>query len=988
MSITASGGSSSHRLVGSEKPWQHFSERNRWLGICCASQSRNRFTGFKAMPPSQLKQLKTSLRDQGLVGPQKSKKQKKLAAKDAGQRQKRTAALQSIRERFNPFEIKLPARKEKFLVVSVKDVRAAKGVQGRPGVTKGLGEERRRATFLKEIQSRNRVGQIVDRRFGENDPTMTPEQRAAERFARQSERQLKKRSMFNLEDEADNNVQLTHMGHSLTFGEGDTQDDFKEENFSPSDGGSDELEGESRSENFERPLKRRRLSDDEGAENQKDENSDLLERKKSKQEVMREVIAKAKLHKYERQQAKEDDDDLRAELDKGLSDFLDSMQSLRKSPPPSRAVEDSVPIMNPDRAALLAGEDRQKADQEYNERVLQMAMDKRSKPSTRTKTDEEKAGEEAGRLRDLEAERLRRMQGAAEGSDEENEQAAQILDDLEQDDAEAFGLGQAANGFKKRSSLDVEDEDDFVLDDDLIASDSELDLAAEDDEASGEESAIEDDGDDDFINGLVLPPDTAFHKTNSLNGSPGRSLSFTYPCPTTHEEFLSILQDTSVDDVPTVVQRIRALYHPKLSAGNKAKLEAFAAVLTQHVAYLADKESHAPNGVLESLLRHLHSLAKSHPSAIAAAIRTRLKDIADSRPLELRPGDFIILTGISTVFPTSDHFHSVVTPASLTIAQFLGQSRRLTLMQLVQGAYCCTLALQYQNFSKRFIPEVMTYIQQALALLTGAARTRTESLIRNPMPHSSSLELSDGAAEPFASLRFENVYAKVPTSSSDTAVDNRLKATLISHFLTLLDQAAETWQHKSAFPEIFEPASLLLEALLQKHEDSLPNVSPPNNTNRHPSTPPHHQHHPLHTNLTTQALSLFTKITSLRLASLSNRLPLLLHLHRPLAIKTSIPKFEEAYNPDRHYDPDRERSQLNKLRAEHKRERKGAMRELRRDANFIARQQLREKKERDQAYERKFRRLVAEIQGEEGHEGKVYEREKARRRGRGSSGKG
>ncbi len=113
------------------------------------------------------------------------------------------------------------------------------------------------------------------------------------------------------------------------------------------------------------------------------------------------------------------------------------------------------------------------------------------------------------------------------------------------------------------------------------------------------------------------------------------------------------------------------------------------------------------------------------------------------------------------------------------------------------------------------------------------------------------------------------------------------------------------------------------------------------------------------------------------------RRPLELHHHRPLAIKTSIPKFEESFNPDKHYDPDRERAEASKLRAEHKRERKGAMRELRKDANFIARESLREKKERDAAYEKKYKRLVAEIQGEEGREAKEYEREKQwRKKGR------
>lgn len=112
------------------------------------------------------------------------------------------------------------------------------------------------------------------------------------------------------------------------------------------------------------------------------------------------------------------------------------------------------------------------------------------------------------------------------------------------------------------------------------------------------------------------------------------------------------------------------------------------------------------------------------------------------------------------------------------------------------------------------------------------------------------------------------------------------------------------------------------------------------------------------------------------------RRPLELHHHRPLAIKTSIPKFEESFNPDKHYDPDRERAESSKLRAEYKREHKGALRELKKDALFIAQEKLREKKEKDLAYATKQRRLIAEIQGEEGREKNVYEREKRARKGK------
>ena len=97
------------------------------------------------MPPSQLKRLKTSLREQGVVGPQRSKKQKiqdRKAGSSNASRAKRNTALQAIREQFNPFEVKAPSR-SKYEITSNRAVegRTGKGTVSRPGVTKGLGEE-------------------------------------------------------------------------------------------------------------------------------------------------------------------------------------------------------------------------------------------------------------------------------------------------------------------------------------------------------------------------------------------------------------------------------------------------------------------------------------------------------------------------------------------------------------------------------------------------------------------------------------------------------------------------------------------------------------------------------------------------------------------------------------------------------------------------------------------------------------------------------
>ena len=69
----------------------------------------------------------------------------------------------------------------------------------------------RKKTLLKEYEDKDRAGGIVDRRFGENDPTMSLEERMLERFTKERQR-ASKGVAFNLEDEDD----LTHYGQSLS----------------------------------------------------------------------------------------------------------------------------------------------------------------------------------------------------------------------------------------------------------------------------------------------------------------------------------------------------------------------------------------------------------------------------------------------------------------------------------------------------------------------------------------------------------------------------------------------------------------------------------------------------------------------------------------------------------------------------------------------------------------------------------------------------
>ena len=700
-----------------------------------------------------------------------------------------------------------------------------------------------------------------------------------QRFTR--EKAKKKGTAFDLEDgdeDEDGEGLLTHAGKALVFDDnGDGLDDFDAESV---EGGSSDDEATS--------LLRKRMREADMESGSGDEDPDQPERKKSKAEVMKEVIAKSKLYKYERQQAKEEDDELRERLDKELPDLL---ALIRGQPLPTKAPSTSNPpqstgdfSINPDRAVLIQSGEKENADKEYDQRLRQLVLDRRAKPTERTKTDEEKAQEEAARLQELEEKRQRRMRGEQDESEEEAPTREEIFEGDEDyvDEAAEFGFtnSYATSQNPGTRPEGVDDEDDFILDDDLSANESDLDeMEGESDE---EQSQEEGDGDEDyeFIQEQYLAEATGQTATSS-------QLAFTYPCPQTHDEFLNITAKVAIADVPTVIQRIRALYAPQLAAGNKEKLGVFSSILVDHIQYMASAKPPTPLSILETVIRHIHSLSRTHPEAVARQFRLHLKRIQGVN--NITPSDLVIFTAIGSIYPASDHFHQVVTPAITLIGRWLGLTIPKTTQDLSIGAYLVTLCLKYQSLSKRYVPEV---------------------------------------------VRFTLYAIKYPSCPKDL---------LAIHVKNLLSMA-ELWATKSAFTEIFSPAALSALISTRGHSSSAQRLKIMLDSSRHA------------------------------------RRPLELHHHRPIAIRTYIPKFEDSFDPTKHYDPDKERSDAAKFRAEFKKERKGAMRELRKDANFIARQQLKEKKERDQAYEEKYRKLVASIQAEEGQGANEYEREKRARK--------
>lgn len=114
----------------------------------------------------------------------------------------------------------------------------------------------------------------------------------------------------------------------------------------------------------------------------------------------------------------------------------------------------------------------------------------------------------------------------------------------------------------------------------------------------------------------------------------------------------------------------------------------------------------------------------------------------------------------------------------------------------------------------------------------------------------------------------------------------------------------------------------------------------------------------------------------------TSRLPLTLQQHKPIPIPSYVPKFDvHASSYLRNRDPDYERNEAVKLRRQHKDERKGAIRELRKDAKFLAGVKQKEQQEKDQGYNERIKKAVASIDPERAEE-KALQREKAKEKRR------
>lgn len=326
----------------------------------------------------------------------------------------------------------------------------------------------------------------------------------------------------------------------------------------------------------------------------------------------------------------------------------------------------------------------------------------------------------------------------------------------------------------------------------------------------------------------------------------------------------------------------------------------------------------------------LHAAAPHHGVGMALAARTRDLLHAAKARTSWGTDELLLFALVGSLFSTSDQWHVVVTSAMLVAGQRLAQSVDMAMPAVSTHLAVCDLLLAYQRFSKRYIPEVAAYLLRVLAAF-------------NPRG-------ADGAA---VAARYIRLAEPCPPPAFDTNVDvppqlgsalTPGQAVLVA--AKLVQRAASLWRSLDAFPEFCAP----LQAVMSAYQNAA-------------------------------VVDSAAALERLARFAREERRPLALQQFRAIGIVTRAPLFDENYNPDakgRGLDPTQREQQ--KLRALLKKEKKSTLREIRRDTEFEARQQLAEKRAEMSAYHEKLRRLEGQINGEEGAERNAYERERKKRK--------
>ena len=650
----------------------------------------------------------------------------------------------SSRSTFNKFDIR-DNKKQKHVVLGRKVKGRSRDVSRARAVRQAELEESLRPA----MSASGKANSFVDRRIGENDNSMDQEERDLQRFIRAQKDRFrtagkKRGSMFNLggEDAEDGEADvLTHGGKSVNeidFGQHKGEEGF--------DSGDDMLNSD--------VVERLHFGGGSEGNMLGGGRGDSSSAPKTRDEIYRELIAKSKAYKAERQRQKREDEEEQDRLDEELDELRGLLNFREKKPSKKDEMQEMMK-----RAGLLTGEDAKSSkkvtkltqkqkrqglsadmddDDDFDAVAKSLLFEARAQASDRTKTPEERAMEERERLEELERERLRRARGDFDDED------ADMDEDIDGSGAVSRGDGLGMN---------------FRLDPEFLGQGM----------SSGAENSDYEDAQLVGQDGQTISQDeadakrTTSEKTEVVEGASSLSenvvedMPYVLPCPSNVASFIELVGRYALPSekphlVETLLERINACHSVHLpcktpGTTNRDKIgRLFAIVLHYLVSMGATSNSNAliapfPRvGHIQAVVNSLYNLASDVPLAAGEAFRAALHriflqcvegahpedetDRSHSRRRWPTVGELMLLRTTFLIFPVTDYRHPVATPFAILLGALLASGNHhsgcgpvRTAKDLTKALFLAELQLDVAKKSKRIAPESINFICGAIARL-------------------------------------------------------------------------------------------------------------------------------------------------------------------------------------------------------------------------------------------------------------------------------
>ncbi|KAI4501174.1 hypothetical protein M0802_003547 [Mischocyttarus mexicanus] len=893
--------------------------------------------------------------------------------------------IQQTKKSLNPFEIHINKDKQNVLG------RKSKADRGLPGVSRAKAISKRKGTLFQEYKLKNKDNVFLDKRIGEKNYRMTPEEKAMARFTAERMKAQKKKNIYSLNDEE----VLTHRGQTLEeiekFDDPKSDDEYSD----------DEIDGK---------LDKKFVSEANFGGGILSKSDSTMSRK----DVIEQLIADSKKRKAEKQKVREETLNLTEKLDTEWKDLLPLMSTSKTSnqdPPEKVRVDD------------------------YDMALRQLKFEATGNPTDRLKSEEEIIKEEKEKLETLEADRLARMKGfISDSNTQSRHKSADDLDDgfmvekvsveaenneindentpnddvsqsssdsndseLDEDANEAESEVQGTNEslvndkivknkIGKKSKTQNDDEDEKSDECETKNSNMEIDSNNTDDEDSSEDdlsdlkqsdSSSEDEEEIITKKTVKFGNTTSEKSMNSKNGKlksilkpnnetvndnivnedrkqeirkdlskrkevmekARKELPYTYKAPEDLTELQKLLQNQNPDYQSVIVDRIIKCNHWSLDSQNKEKLSKLFIFLIEHVLSSSIENDDVENlvnsfQIFDRLCPYLYDLAHANlentKNYMVEIIQKKYEEFKNNKKQYPNVDTLIILKLVSLLFPTSDFRHKIVTPCLIFMSQILMTCRIKNRRDISRGLFICTLLLEYTVLSKRFAPSVINFLRGIIFIATPKHLIKGIKVIPpfKQIGDSSNLLIID-QEETDVEMDLNKAVMKASDLINED-IDNDFKIRALSTSINLITEFKNQLQELDSVYSIFEPIMKLLKA---------------NTCDGYPSS------------LKKNIKQLFKEIVDLKSKKLEY---IVREKKRPKPLRQYEPRIEKVYDGKKHKPMSKVKAEREKLLHKYKKETKGAIREIRRDTAFLSKLQIKQQIKSD--IERK--RKVNEIFGD------------------------